>query len=305
MGRRLGTAKLGTARLGTAGAIERQSVTGEEGPHRRFGLPRVAARGVAALVGWRRTLRADVVAGGAVAAYLVPQCMAYARLAELQPVSGLWAAFPAVLLVAGGLLESFPLAALGGLVVFAGIRLVDIAELRRIGAFRRNELALATAAFVGVVAFNLLVGIGLAVALSVLELFARVARAHDAILGKVPGLAGFHDIDDYREARTVPGLVMYRYDAPLCFANAEDFRARVIAAVEAEAEPEVDLTAIDMLEDLRSELARRGMTLAMARVKQDLLVFLRRDGLADRIGSDHLFPTLPTAVEAFERRSGR
>ena len=117
--------------------------------------------------------------------------------------------------------------------------------------------------------FGLLAGIGIAIVLSVADLFARIARAHDAVQGEVPGLAGLHDVDDYPEATTIPGLVVYRYDAPLCFANAEDVRSRVLEAVEdaeapvewvvlnMEANVEIDLTAADMLEDLRAELRPR------------------------------------------------
>ena len=219
-----------------------------------------------------------------------------------------------VLLVGGAVLESFPLAALGGLVVYAGVRLIDVPEMRRIAAFRRGEALLVAASFAGVVVFGLLAGIGIAIALSVADLFARIARAHDAIQGEVPDLAGLHDIDDYPNARTIPGLVVYRYDAPLCFANAEDFRTRVLAAVEAEKAPvdwvvlnmeanvEIDLTATDMLEDLRTELVSRGIVLALARVKQDLAIYLERAGLIERIGDDHIFPTLPTALEGFRNR---
>ncbi len=223
----------------------------------------------------------------------------------------------AVLLVAGPVLESFPLAALGGLIVYASVRLVDVAEIRRIVAFRRSEAVLMGAAFAGVVVFDVLPGIGIAVALSVAELFARIARAHDAVQGEVPGLAGLHDVDDYAAARTIPGVVVYRYDAPLCFANAHDFRLRVLAAVAQEESPvewvllnmeanvEIDLTAIDMLEDLRAELELDGIALALARVKHDLTVHLDRTGLGERIGSDHIFFTLPTALEAFRRRNDK
>lgn len=216
-----------------------------------------------------------------------------------------------VLLVGESVLESFPLAALGGLVIYAGCRLVDGHEIRRIVRFRRSEAAIMAAAFIGVIAFGLLAGIGLAVALSVADLFRRVARAHDAVQGQVPGLAGLHDIDDYPEAITVPGLVVYRYDAPLCFANADDFRSRVLAAVDAETTPaawvllnmeanvEIDLTATDMLEDLRATLAANGITLALARVKHDLEVYLDRTGFLARIGASHVFQTLPTALEGF------
>jgi high affinity sulfate transporter 1 len=227
------------------------------------------------------------------------------------------AAVAAVLLVGGSLLESFPLAALGGLVVYAALRLIDVGEMRRIAAFRRSEAVIAAAACAGVLLFDLLAGIGIAVALSVAEIFTRIARAHDAVLGEVPGLAGLHDVDDYPEARTTPGLVVYRYDAPLCFANAEDFRTRVLEAVDEaggadvpvewvvlnmEANVEIDLTAVDMLEDLRSGLAARGIVVALARMKQDLAVYLARSGLLTRIGEDRVYPTLPTALAAFRQR---
>jgi high affinity sulfate transporter 1 len=221
-----------------------------------------------------------------------------------------------VLLFAGPLLESFPLAALGGLVVYAAVRLIDLTEMRRIAAFRRSEAVITAVSFAGVVLFDLLVGIAIAVGLSVAELFARIARAHDAVQGEVPGLAGLHDVDDYAEAVTIPGLVVYRYDAPLCFANAEDFRTRVLEAVDGsttpvewvllnmEANVEIDLTATDMLEDLRALLAAQGIVLALARVKHDLAVYLERAGLASRVGTDRIYPTLPTALEGFRRRPG-
>ena len=220
-----------------------------------------------------------------------------------------------VLGVAAPLLEAFPLAALGGLVVYAALQLVDVREIRRVFMFRHSEAVLMVTAFVGVVAFDLLIGIGVAVVVSVADLFRRVARAHDAVQGSVPGLAGLHDVDDYPEATTVPGLVVYRYDAPLFFANADNFHARVLAAIGSESTPvewvvlnmeanvEVDLTAVDMLEELRTELASRGIDLALARVKQDLALYLDRSGFTDRIGADHVFPTLPSAVEAFRSRS--
>ncbi len=219
-----------------------------------------------------------------------------------------------VLLVGGPLLESFPQAALGGLIVYAGARLMDLPEIRRVIAFRRSEAVIMTVAFVGVVLYDLLIGIAVAVALSVADLFRRIARAHDAVQGQVPGLAGLHDVDDYPQAVTVPGLVVYRYDAPLCFANAEDFRVRVLGAVAAEPEPvewvvlnmeanvEIDLTAMIMLEELRAELSERDIVLALTRVKQDLALYLVRAGLTERIGADRVYPTLPTALEGFRHR---
>src|SRR4029450_9847296 len=118
-----------------------------------------------------------------------------------------------------------------------------------------------------------------AAALPIPRLLPLIPRPHDGILGYVPGVAGMHDIDDYATGRQVPGLLIYRYDAPLFFANAEDFKRRAVASVDAadtrvewfllnaEANVEVDLTAVDALEELRETLSERGIVFALARVK--------------------------------------
>ena len=218
------------------------------------------------------------------------------------------------MLFARGVLASFPTAALGALVVYAALRLIDVSEFRRLARFRRSELILALATTVAVLGLGVLYGVLAAVTLSILDLLRRVAHAHDSVLGFVPGVAGMHDIDDYPEAKPVPGLVLYRYDAPLCFANADDFRKRALGAVDqnpgpvewfilnAEANVEVDLTALDALDLLREDLARRGIVFAMARVKQDLRDALAAAGFLAKIGEDRIFMTLPTAVEAFNQR---
>ena len=215
------------------------------------------------------------------------------------------------LLVGGPVLASFPVAALGAIVIWAATRLIDIREFRRIARFRRSELILALATTAAVLALDILYGVLIAVALSILDLLRRVARPHDGILGYAPGLAGMHDIDDYPDARTVPGLVVYRYDAPLCFANAEDFTRRALASIDlaggdaewfvlnAEANVELDVTSADALEELRDELVRREVVFGMARVKQDLRHELAAAGLVERIGEERIFPTLPTAVAAY------
>jgi high affinity sulfate transporter 1 len=217
----------------------------------------------------------------------------------------------ATLLFGRPLLGAFPIAALGAIVIWAATRLIDVREFRRIARFRRSELVLALATTVAVLAVDILYGVLIAVSLSILDLLRRMARPHDGILGYAPGLAGMHDIDDYPGARTVPGLVVYRYDAPLCFANAEDFKRRALASVEetgddaewfvlnAEANVEIDVTSADALDELREELIRRGTVFAMARVKQDLRGDLDAAGLIDRIGAERIFPTLPTAVAAY------
>jgi SulP family sulfate permease len=219
-----------------------------------------------------------------------------------------------VLLFLRPVLALFPTAALGAIVIYAATRLIDLPEFQRLRAFRRGDFALAIITTVGVLATDMLVGVAIAVGLSVIELFARVARPYDAVMGKVPDLPGLHDIKDWPGATTIPGLVLYRYDAPLFFANAEDFKRRALEAIDAEATPvewfvlnaeaiaEIDITAVDMLLELYDNLSDRHITLAMARVKQDLYAQLRRSGLLERIGPEHIFFTLPSAIEGFQQR---
>lgn len=219
----------------------------------------------------------------------------------------------AALLFARPVLARFPAAALGAIVIYAAIRLIDVTAFRRLFAFRRTELAIALAACIGVLAFNILYGVLVAIGLSVADLLVRVARPHDAVLGAVPGLAGMHNVEDYPEARTIPGLVVYRYDAPLFFANAEDFRRRALAAagqqpgplrwfvLNVEANVEVDYTALEAVDAVREQITRSGAVFALARVKQDLLARLQAFGLAGKIGEDRLYPTLPTAVQAYKK----
>ncbi len=207
------------------------------------------------------------------------------------------------------LLAAFPAPALAAVVVYAAVRLVNLREFRRYAAFRRSELLLAVGTTVAVLLVGVLVGVLVAIGLSILDLLRRVARPHDAIEGFVPGLAGMHDVDDFPSAELEPGLVVYRYDSPLFFANAEDFgvRARAAAAgpdvrwfvLNTEAIVEVDITAVDALEALRADLVGRGVVFALARIKQDLRAELAPSGLLERIGEEHLFPTLPTAVDAY------
>jgi sulfate permease, SulP family len=223
------------------------------------------------------------------------------------------AAVVLVLAFLRGALTHFPTAALGAIVIYAAVRLIDLVAFQRLLSFRRTELGIAVVACAAVLAFNILYGVLIAVGLSVADLLVRVARPHDAILGRVPGLAGMHDVDDFPTAATIPGLVVYRYDAPLFFANASDFRRRALAAADSSAGPlrwfilnveanvEVDFTALEALDDLRAEIVSRGAIFALARVKQDLLSRLTAFGLAQKVGTGLLFPTLPTAVDAYQR----
>jgi SulP family sulfate permease len=219
-----------------------------------------------------------------------------------------------VLLFLRPLLAEFPRAALGAIIVYAATRLIDLEGLRRLRRFRRSELVLALATTAGVLLVDILYGVLVAIALSLLDVLRRVAHPHDAVLGQVPGLGSLHDIDDYPEAETVPGLMIYRYDAPLFFVNAEDFRQRALDTIAASPEPvewfvlnveanvEVDITGADALEALRAELARRGIRLGLARLKQDLRDDLEPTGILERIGEDMIFTSLPDVLDAFAWR---
>lgn len=221
------------------------------------------------------------------------------------------AAVVVTLVAFGDVLADFPIAALGALVVYAAWRLIELSEFRRLGRFRRSELLLALATSAAVLVLGVRDGILAAVALSLIDLLRRVARPHDAVLGFVPGLAGMHDVDDYPEAHGLPGLLVYRYDSPLFFANAEDFHRRLFEAfhgadpqprwvvLNVEAVVEIDTTAADVLTRLHTELTALDVVLGLARVKQNLRRDLDAAGLTARIGEAHLFPTLPTAVAAF------
>ncbi len=221
-----------------------------------------------------------------------------------------------VLFVAGPLIANLPQAALAAVVFYAASKLVNVQEIKRLARFRKRELMLAATATVGTVLFGVVTGIGIAIALSVLEMTQRLARPHDGVLGRVPGLPGMHDVADYPTAQTLPGLVVYRYDAPLFFANVGDLRRRALMVIDqenaahpqsparwfvlnVEANVEVDITAADGLAELQKDLSGRGVRLGLARVKQDLLLPLQRAGLMELIGPDMLFPTLPVAEKAY------
>ena len=203
----------------------------------------------------------------------------------------------AVLLFLRPVLSLFPTAALGAIVIYAAIRLIDLPAMRRLYTFRRAELAIALATCIAVLALDIVYGVLVAIGLSVAELLIRVARAHDAIEGLVPGLAGMHNVNDYPDSRIIPGLVVYRYDAPLFFANAENFRSRAIAAADQRPDPvrwfvlnveanvEVDFTALEAVDAVREEITSRGGVFVLARVKQDLLARLQTFGLAEKIGA--------------------
>lgn len=216
-----------------------------------------------------------------------------------------------VLLFAGPVLESFPEAALGALVMYAAVQLIDIEELRRIARFRKSELIITAATALALTLFGVLVGIGFAIALSILDLIRRITSPYADVLGYAPGVAGMHSLDDYPGSQPVEGLVVFRYDSPIFFANADDFSARAKQAIDrsphpirwfllnAEANTEMDLTAVDALEKLRVDLESQGIRFAMARVKQNLSRSLAPTGFIKSVGKQYVFTTLPMAVRAY------
>jgi MFS superfamily sulfate permease-like transporter len=177
------------------------------------------------------------------------------------------------------------------------------------------EFLLSIAAFLGVVLLGVLPGIGIAVALSILNVFRRAWWPYDTVLGRVEDLEGYHDVHSYPEAQQLPGLVIYRFDAPLFFANATTFRDEVRRLARADppprwiviaAEPmtDVDTTASDVLEDLDEELNAQGISLVFAELKDPVRAKIERYGLTRTIDPRHFFPTVESAVAAFRRETG-
>ncbi len=222
-----------------------------------------------------------------------------------------------VLLFFRPVLALFPKAALGAIVIFAAFRLIEIPEFVRLYQFRRSEFFLAIITVISVLVTDILTGVAIAVGLSVIELLSRLAHPHDAVQGSVPDIPGLHDIDDWQGATTIPGLVIYRYDPPLCFANAEDFKGRAMRAIESEVTPvewfvlnmeaivAIDITATDVLEELLDELTERGITFAMTRVKHELYSQLKRSSILAKMEPDRIYWTLHGAIAGFESRSSQ
>jgi high affinity sulfate transporter 1 len=218
-------------------------------------------------------------------------------------------------LIAPGLLRDLPTTALAAVVITAAIGMFDLRSLRAFYRVRRSDFFLALIAFFAVALLGVIPGIGVAVGVSILDFVRRAWRPHDAILGRANGVKGYHDIKRYPDAKQIPGLVMFRWDAPLFFANADLFRTRIldiVAAAEPKArwvlvaaEPitDVDTTAAEMIEELEKELDALGVELAFAEMKDPVKDRLNRYALTARIGTDRFFPTLGVAVKAFLAKS--
>jgi len=216
-----------------------------------------------------------------------------------------------LLLTAPDLLQHLPSSALAAVVIASAIGLIEIADLGRIYRIQRWEFWLSIVCLVGVAVLGAIPGIGLAIVIAVIEFLWDGWRPHSAVLGRVEGIKGYHDIARYPDARLIPGLVLFRWDAPLFFANAELFSDRVLDAVAASptpvrwlvvaAEPvtSVDVTAADSLAELDDSLHAAGIELCFAEMKDPVKDKLKRFGLFARLGEETFFPTIGAAVSSY------
>jgi len=216
-----------------------------------------------------------------------------------------------LLLAAPNLLRHLPTAALAAVVIAAAIGLIEVADLKRIYRIQRWEFWLAIVCFVGVAVLGVIPGIGLAIGIAIAEFLWDGWRPHSAVLGRAHGVKGYHDIARYPDARRIPGLVLFRWDAPLFFANAEFFKERVLDAVATSptpvrwlvvaAEPvtSVDVTACDMVAELDQALHAQGIELCFAELKDPVKDKLKRFGLFAQLGENYFFPTIGVAVSHY------
>jgi MFS superfamily sulfate permease-like transporter len=214
-----------------------------------------------------------------------------------------------------GLFRNLPQPALAAVVITASLSLADIPATARLWHQRKAEFLLSIAAFLGVALLGVLPGIAIAVGLSILNVFRRAWWPYDTELGRVDGLEGYHDIRSYPQARHLPGLVIYRFDGPLFFANAKTFRdeirrlaragpAPAWIVIAAEPVTDIDTTASDILEELDQTLNAQGISLVFAELKDPVRHKIERYGLTRTIDPHHFYPTIESAIAAFRDETG-
>ena len=215
-----------------------------------------------------------------------------------------------------GVLQNLPNSALAAIVIAAAVRLFDLATLRWLWKVRKSEFLLSLAALLGVAIFGVLPGIAVAVALSLADFVRQAWRPHTAILGRIPGRKGYHDIERHPEAVEIPGLIIYRFDAPMFFANADFFsdgvkkaiatRQESIAWIVLAAEPitDVDTSAAEAFDRLLDDLEVASVQLVMAELKGPVKDRLRTYGLYERLGDERFFATVGAAVHGYLNASG-
>ncbi len=216
-----------------------------------------------------------------------------------------------LLLFAPRLLYYLPIAALGAVVISVCTSIIEVREVRRLYQLSRAEFVLSIVCFLGVAVLGVVQGIFISVGLALAGFVWRAWRPYSATLGRVDGLKGYHDIIRHPEGRRISGLVLFRWDAPLFFANAEIFRERVLKAatdaptttnwlvVAAEPVTDIDITAADVLAELDNELHQAGITLCFAQMKGPVKDLLKRYGLFCKLGQENFFPTIGQAVDHY------
>jgi MFS superfamily sulfate permease-like transporter len=227
-----------------------------------------------------------------------------ARTQLTSVVAALLIAF--LLLTAPNLLQHLPKTALAAVVIASAIGLFEVTDLKRIYRIQPWEVCL-----VGVAVLGAIPGIGLAIAIAIIQFLWDSWRPHSAVLGRAQGVKGYHDITRYPDARRIPGLVLFRWDAPLFFANAELFKERVLDAmatsptpvrwlvVAAEPVTNVDVTAGDTVAELHHALQAMGVELCFAELKDPVKDKLKRFGLFAQLGEQFFFPTIGAAVSSY------
>ncbi|HTR23152.1 MAG TPA: SulP family inorganic anion transporter, partial [Terriglobales bacterium] len=216
-----------------------------------------------------------------------------------------------LLVLAPNLLKDLPHTALAAVVIAAAIGLFEVSDLRRIYRIQRWEFWLSIVCFAGVAVLGAIPGIALAIIIAVIEFLWDGWRPHSAVLGRVEGIKGYHDITRYPGARLIPGLILFRWDAPLFFANADLFQKRILDAVANSSTPvhwivvtaepvtSVDVTAADAVCELDDTLHAAGIDLYFAEMKDPVKDKLKRFGLFTRFGEQTFFATIEEAVSAY------
>ena len=226
--------------------------------------------------------------------------------------SGLVAAttMTALLIFGTGPLELIPKPSLGAILILAGAALFEVRAVREMFYVNRSEFALSVFATLGVATIGVLAGIVLAVVLSIVMLLLRAANPSDAVLGRVSGVDGYADTNEFPDAETIPGILIYRFDAALVFFNAEYFKRRVRETIartdpvprhfvfDMEAINGIDVTGIESLEEIRSELASKDIAFSVVRAKVGVRERISRAGVAGRIGEERFYQSVRSAVQA-------
>ncbi len=221
-----------------------------------------------------------------------------------------------VLLFGAGLFEDLPTTILAAIVIAAVLGLIDVAAFSKLWNVHRTDFALALTCFLAVAVLGVLEGVGVAIGLSILMFLWRAWHPYHAVLGRADGVKGYHDLTRYPQAREIPGLMLFRFDAPLFFANAGIFEQHLINAIQERGDPprrvvvasepitDLDSTAAEMLSRLSGELQGRDIELAFAEMKDPVKDRLRDFGLMEEVGHSKFYPTLGVAVRTYVRDSG-